>query len=297
MMLTRVSVGKPEAGPATLRRVERSLAKRLWHHPGGRCGLLLAALLGLVAALGPLLAPYDPDRPSYAEALRPPSLTHLAGTDATGRDMLSRLIDGAHRTLGPAVLVVGAVVAIGLAVGIAAALSGGIADALAMRTVDIVMTVPGLVLAYATLGLIGPGFLSLVVALIISDWAYFARLARSYALGIRARPYIQVARMAGISPLRILLTHILPGVAVPLAVVASIDVGTIVGVISGFSFLGLGVQPPAAEWGSMLAESRFYFTIAPWLLIGPAAMIVTAVLTANLVGTALRDVLDPKATK
>ncbi len=272
----------------------RLLVRRLWRQRGARAGLLIGTVLLLLAAFGPWLAPMDPNVPNYADALQGPGLGHWLGTDSTGRDLASRLIDGAQRTLGASVVVIVITLAIGLLVGLVAGLAGGIVDTLLMRLVDVMMTLPGLVLAFAVIGLLGPSFGALVAALVIADWAHYARLARSYALQARSQPYIVAARMADVGSLRILVTHVLPAVAVPLAIVASIDLGGVVGAIAGFSFLGLGVQPPYAEWGAMLAESRFYFTIAPWLLAGPAAMIVLAVLAANLVGNGLRDALDPK---
>jgi ABC-type dipeptide/oligopeptide/nickel transport system permease subunit len=156
------------------------------------------------------------------------------------------------------------------------------------------MTLPGLVLAFAIIGILGPGFLNLLLALIVADWAYYARLARSYTLTARQRPDVIAARMAGIGWGRILLGHILPGVALQLAIIASLGLGGMIASISGFSFLGLGVQQPYAEWGAMLAESRFYFPIAPWLLLLPAGLIFLSVLAANLVGNGLRDALETR---
>ncbi|MCV6593570.1 MAG: ABC transporter permease, partial [Silicimonas sp.] len=215
--------------------------------------------------------------------------------DATGRDMFSRSLDAAHRSIGAALLVLGAVFLIGLIIGTVAGLSGGVIDTVLMRIADIAMTLPGLVLAFAVLGILGPGFVNLLIALIIADWAWYARLARSLSLGARRKPHVIAARLAGIPAWRIIWGHILPGVAVQLGIVASLALGGMIGAISGFSFLGLGVQPPHAEWGAMLAESRLYFTIAPWLLIAPAGLIFLSVLSANILGNALRDVAGGEA--
>ncbi|PID60387.1 MAG: nickel transporter subunit [Gammaproteobacteria bacterium] len=261
----------------------------MWHHRGGRAGILLGGALLLFALVGAFWPPHDPNVPDYARALAAPNLTHPFGTDATGRDMFSRCMDGAHRSIGAAVLVLAAVFFIGLVVGTLAGLAGGLTDTLLMRITDIVMTLPGLVLAFAILGLLGPGFVNLLVALIIADWAWYARLARSLSLDARQRPHVLAARMAGIPRWRIIAGHILPGVALQVGVVASLALGGMISAISGFSFLGLGVQPPHAEWGMLLAESRLYFTLAPWLLIAPAMLIFLSVLSANLIGNALRD--------
>ena len=284
--------------PVALERaLPRTLWPRLWHHGEARIGLLIGALLLLMAVGGPLLLPYDPDLPDYGVALQAPSAAHWLGTDHTGRDRLSRLLDGTHRSLGAAVVVLTFTFAIGLLVGVAAGVSGGLVDTLLMRVVDILMTLPGLVLAIAVVGVLGPGFRNLLLALIIADWAYYARLARSYVLTARQRPDVIAARLAGIGTWRILWTHILPSVALQMLVVATLDLGSMISAISGFSFLGLGVQPPLAEWGAILAESRFYFPIAPWLLLAPGGMILAAVLAANLVGNALRDLLDPRQVR
>ncbi|MEM9430085.1 MAG: ABC transporter permease subunit [Pseudomonadota bacterium] len=274
--------------------VDRRVLTRLWRHPAGRVGLLVGGALLFVAALGAVWTPHAPDVPNYANALKRPSLAHPFGTDATGRDMLSRVMDGAHRSIGAALLVLGAVFATGLVVGTLAGLAGGLTDTVLMRIADIAMTLPGLVLAFAVLGLLGPGFLNLLIALIIADWAWYARLSRSLSLDARRRPHVIAARMAGIPGWRIVLGHILPGVALQVGIVASLALGGMIGAISGFSFLGLGVQPPAAEWGALLAESRLYFALAPWLLIAPAGAIFLSVLSANLVGNALRDCAAPQ---
>ncbi|MEM1430370.1 MAG: ABC transporter permease subunit [Pseudomonadota bacterium] len=285
-----LDVTRPDVVPPP---VERRLLRRLWRHPSGRWGLLLGAALLLFAALGAVWTPYAPDVPDYANALKGPSLAHPFGTDATGRDMFSRVMNGAHRSIGAAMLVLAAVFAIGLVLGTLAGLAGGLTDTVVMRVADVAMALPGLVLAFAVLGLLGPGFVNLLVALIVADWAWYARLSRSLSLDARQRPHVIAAQMAGIPRWRIVLGHILPGVALQVGIVATLALGSMIGAISGFSFLGLGVQPPAAEWGALLAESRLFFALAPWLLLAPAWMIFLSVLAANLVGNALRDVASP----
>ncbi|PIE06628.1 MAG: nickel transporter subunit [Rhodobacterales bacterium] len=290
--MSLIDITRPVALP---RAADRHILGRLWRHRSGRAGLLLGLALVLFALVGAFWTPEPPNLPNYANALKPPGLAHPFGTDATGRDVLSRTMDGAHRSIGAALLVLGAVFAIGLMVGALAGLAGGLTDTLLMRLTDIAMTLPGLVLAFAVLGLLGPGFVNLLVALIIADWAWYARLARSLALGARHKPHVIAAEMAGISRARIILGHILPGVALQVGIVASLALGGMIGAISGFSFLGLGVQPPHAEWGALLAESRLYFALAPWLLFAPAGLIFLAVLSANMVGNALRDVAGGEA--
>ncbi|MEO0912260.1 MAG: ABC transporter permease [Pseudomonadota bacterium] len=277
-----------------LQELDRRILSQLWQHPSGRAGVLIGVAMLLFAAIGALWTPHAPDVPNYANALKAPSLAHPFGTDANGRDMFSRVMEGAHRSIGAALVVLGAVFAIGLVVGTLAGLSGGLVDAVLMRIADVAMTLPGLVLAFAVLGLLGPGFLNLLVALIIADWAWYARLSRSFSLDARKRPHVIAAQMAGIPRWRIIWGHILPGVALQVGIVATLGLGGLIGAISGFSFLGLGVQPPAAEWGALLAESRLFFSLAPWLLIAPAGAIFVSVLSANLVGNALRDIATPE---
>lgn len=285
------------ARPSVSTVADRGLFNRLWRHRSGRAGLLLGVLLLVFAVLGTFWTPHPPDLPNYANALKPPSLTHLFGTDATGRDMFSRVMDGAQRSVGAALLVLGAVFFIGLCVGILAALAGGVTDVLLMRLVDITMTLPPLVLGFVVLGLLGPGLFNLLIAIIIGEWAYYARLARSLSLDAHARPHVIAARMAGVPGWQIIWGHILPGVALQLGIYATLQLGIMISIISGFSFLGLGVQPPAAEWGALLSESRLFFPIAPWLLIAPAFAIFLSILSANLLGNALRDVASPREAR
>lgn len=271
----------------------RTLWGQLLRHNAARLGLILGLILAFIVLVGPLLVTQDPNVPDYGAKLAAPSVDHPLGTDQAGRDQLARLVDGGARSLGAALLVLGCVFVIGLFVGIVAGMAGGLVDVVIMRVVDVLMAFPSLVLAIAVVGILGPGFQNLLLALIISWWAYYARLTRSFVLTARQRSDVIAARLAGIGWGRIVLGHIAPGVVTQLAVVTTLDLGGMIAAISGLSFLGLGVQPPLAEWGAMLSDSRFYFTIAPWLLLGPAALIFLSVVSANLIGNALRDSLDP----
>lgn len=270
----------------------RSLMRRLWLQPSGRAGLLLAAFLCLLAIGGSAPRGIAPERMNLSEKLLPPSRQHLLGTDQYGRDQLARILDGSRRSVGAAVLVLAGVLIAGLTAGIAAGMIGGWVETIAMRSIDVMLAIPSLVLALAISGLLGAGYGNLLLALTISNWAYYARLARSYVRLSRNRPDVIAARMAGIGWLRATAGHIVPGVAVRLAIVATLDLGTIIIGFASLSFLGLGVQPPEAEWGAMLAESRFYFSTAPWLLIAPATAIFLSVVAANLIGNALREAND-----
>ncbi len=273
--------------------VNRGLLRRLVAHPTGRVGLGLSVLLVLAVVVGPLVVGQSATELDLPGKLTPPGAEHWLGTDQFGRDQLARLLDGGRRSLGAAALVLVGALVISMTIGIAAGLAGPVVDAVAMRVVDVLLALPGLILALAIVGVMGPGFANLVLALVISSWAYYARLARSYVLAARTRGDVLVARAAGIGRVRVVVGHIVPGVAAQLLVVATLDLGGVVVAIAGLSFLGLGVAPPDAEWGAMLSETRLYFTTAPWLLAGPAAASLLAVTAANLVGDALRDVAAP----
>ena len=272
---------------------KRSFWRRLCENSQAKFSLILGGFLLCFIIIGPLIYRIDPDKPDYTNKLSPPTTTHILGTDQAGRDHLARLMAGGLHSLGAALLVLLMVSAAGLAIGLVAGMSGGGFDAIAMRLVDMMMALPSMVMAIAVVGVLGPGFLNLLLALVISSWAYYARLTRSYVLTARQRPDVVSARLAGIGRGRIIFSHILPGVLTQLIVIVTLNLGAMIAWISGLSFLGLGIQPPRAEWGAMLSGSRFYFTFAPWLLAGPAACIFLSVISANLLGNALRDVLEP----
>ena len=278
-------------GGAGTRRL-RTL-RRLLQHRSGTLGLAGLLLVAAVAVLGPHLTPYDPTEVNVLEKLHPPSAAHWLGTDYLGRDLLSRTVDGAHRSLGTALAVVGAVLAVSIVFGCLAGFAGGAIDATIMRLVDVKLGLPGLVLALALVGTLGPGLSTLILALTVAQSPWYIRLIRTMVLRERGRPYVLVARVHGAPPVAVVWRHVLPAVAGQLAVLATLDLGSVVLAVAGLSFLGLGVQPPAAEWGAMLNDGRITFALHPLLMIVPGACIFFTVLCANLCGDALRDVLDP----
>ncbi|HEV2126646.1 MAG TPA: ABC transporter permease subunit, partial [Chloroflexota bacterium] len=253
-------------------------------------GLLLIVCTALV---GPRLVPYDPTAVNVVEKLQPPSSAHLLGTDYLGRDLLSRTVDGAHRSLGTAVLVVAAVLTVSVFFGSLAGFAGGIVDIVIMRIVDVKLGLPGLVLSLALVGTLGPRLSTLMLALVVAQAPWYIRLIRTMVLRERERPYVLVARVHGASQAAIVWRHVLPAVFGQLAVLATLDLGSVVLAVAGLSFLGLGVQPPLAEWGAMLNDGRITFAQRPLLMIVPGFCIFFTVLSANLFGDALRDVLDP----
>lgn len=253
-----------------------------------RLGIGIAGFLVILAIAAPFVLPFQPNEQNPAEKLAAPSFKHLLGTDQYGRDVLARLADGAKRSLGAALVVLSGTLFLSLIVGIAAGITGGIVDTIAMRVVDVLLALPSLVLALALVGVLGVGFENLLIALVFSSLAYYTRLARSYTISARKRQDIIVARLSGVGWTRIVSGHVVPDVFAQLLIVATLDLGGVIVAFAGLSFLGLGVQPPDAEWGAMLNESRLFFTNAPWLLLAPAAAIFLSVMAANLIGNALQ---------
>ncbi|MFV0307659.1 MAG: ABC transporter permease [Desertimonas sp.] len=274
-------------------RVQSGLWQRLWRHRGGRVGVLLLAVIATAALFGPLLVEADPNQPDYVNELAGPGRGHLLGTDGAGRDLLARTLVGARSSLGAALIVMAIVTVIGLLVGVLAGTAGGPLDAILNRVTDVVMGLPELVLTLAIIGVLGPTFPNLVLAMSATGWAGLAKLARSHTLGAGRRPDAVAARMAGAGSVRVALGHVLPG-AVSLVLVAStLRLGTTVVSLAGLSFLGLGAQPPTAEWGKMLSDSRQTLALAPFQVIGPCAGLMLTVLAATLISDALRDVSEP----
>ncbi|GAA1017397.1 peptide ABC transporter permease [Acrocarpospora pleiomorpha] len=282
---------EPTAPPA------RGVLARLLKRRDARAALVILVLGALGILAGPALVPYAPDVADFDNVLSGPSAAHWLGTDQFGRDQLARLLDGGSRSLLATALVLVISVAAGLIVGTLAGVAGGLIDVVAMRAVDMALAVPGVVLTLALLGALGPGFGNLVIALAATAWPPYARLARSYVRSGRERPDVVTARLAGAGWPRAAVAHLLPGAATHVMVVAALDVGHTIMAVTGLSFLGLGAQPPDAEWGVMLSDSRLYLTQAPWLLLAPSAAIVLVILAAILLGEAAAEVSDPRRAR
>ena len=260
-----------------------------------------AALGGIVLVLvaagaAPLLAPHDPAQQQLSQAFSPPTAEYLLGTDHLGRDLLSRLLYGARATLASALAVLAVALLLGVAVGLTAGFSGGWVDALLMRLADVLLAFPTLLLAVAVAGTLGQSLLHVVVALVAVGWASFARAVRGLVLACRAQEYILAARALGSSRRRILAREVLPNVIGPVVVLAALDLGTIILNLAGLNFLGLGVQPPTAEWGAMLRAAQPHLQTEPQLLLYPTAAIVVVVLGVNVLADAVRDALDPTSS-
>jgi len=256
-------------------------------------GALLVSLLVLLAVFGQWLAPHDPDLIDVGQRLQPASMSHWLGTDHLGRDLLSRLIVGTRLSLGSVLLTLSLVLALGLLVGGVAGFVGGKLDLLLMRLCDMFMTFPTLVLAFFFVTLLGTGLTNVIVAIALSHWAWYARMVRGLVIAQRGREYLLAARLAGASRWSRLRQHVVPNIAGPLLVLATMDIGHMMLHVSGLSFLGLGVTPPTAEWGVMINDAKEFIWTHPQLLLWPGLMIFFSVMAFNLLGDALRDRLDP----
>ncbi|MEB5974568.1 ABC transporter permease [Pantoea dispersa] len=260
-------------------------------------GLTLVTVLVAMALLAPLLAPFDPNAQVIEQRLLAPSALHWFGTDGFGRDLLSRVIYGARPTLLLVSLILVLTIPVGLLVGITAGYVGGWTERVLMRITDIFLSLPNLVIALALVAMLGPGLMNGALALALTSWPPFARQARAETLALRRSDYLAAARMQGITGLRLMFGHILP-LCLPTAVVrAALSLGGIILSAAGLGFLGMGVQPPTAEWGSMVAEGSKVIFDQWWVAAAPGAAILFASLAFNLTGDGLRDRLDTRHAK
>ena len=267
--------------------------RRIAAIPQALSGVILLVMLAL-CAFPDAFSPEDPLKTQPGRRLQPPSASHLLGTDYLGRDILSRVIHGARISLIPALVVVAVAGAVGSLVGLVGGYVGGWLDEGLMRLTDVFLAVPALVLAMAIATALGPSARNAAIAVIVVWWPSYARLARSEAQILRAVEFVQAASATGAGHIRILLRHMLPNQAASLIVKASLDAGTVLLLLSGLSFLGIGAQSPAPEWGLEVATSRQYMFERPWYTIGASAAIFLAVYSMNLAGDALRERLDPR---
>lgn len=266
------------------------------------CPLVILAasiilLLTVIALFAPVISPHDPLVVNMKESLQGPSPNHLMGTDQLGRDLFSRILHGTRISLSIAFATVAACVVLGVAVGSVAGFLGGIVDDVLMRAVDILMAFPGLLLTIAVAGMLGPSLQNLMLAMIVTSWVGYARIARGAVLSVKEYAFVEAARSLGSSEVRILVEHIIPNIVHPIIVLATLNMGQTILSIAGLSFLGLGAQPPAPEWGAMLNEACSFMGLAPHLFIFPGLAIVVTVLAFNFLGDGLRDLLDPRFKK
>lgn len=271
-----------------------SRLRRLLANPSSVIGLLLVLALVVVAAFAPLIATHDPNVQDFAMRLKPPSAAHWLGTDQFGRDLFSRLVHGARPTLLVVLLVIVMAAPFGFVLGLVAGYFGGFIEATLMRITDIVMAFPRLVLALALVAVMKPGLLNAVIAIAITAWPPYARLARAEALALRKADFVEAARGLGMGWRGIVFGQIMPLCLASVAIRATLDMAGIILTAAGLGFLGLGAQPPLAEWGAMIAQGRDQAFDAWWVAAVPGLAILAVSLGFNLLGDGLRDVLDPK---
>ena len=257
-------------------------------------GLIIIITLAFIALFAPFIAPHDPIEQNLEKRLLPPCREYPMGTDDLGRCLLSRIIYGARVSLQLGVIVVGIITVIGVTLGLISGYYGGIVDEIIMRLVDVVLAFPGIILALAVAGALGPGLFNVMLALAMVGWTGLARVVRGSVLSVKQKEFVESARALGCSDLHIMTRHILPNVMAPVIVLATLDMAFIILAAAGLSFLGLGAQPPTPEWGSMLNNGRAFMRTAPHLTTFPGLAIMVAVLAFNFLGDGLRDVLDPR---
>jgi len=260
-------------------------------------GLVIVILFFLTALFAPWLAPHDPDEQDLSFVLKPPTSNHLLGTDEFGRDILSRIVYGTRPTLMVAVIATLIGLVIGGGLGLISGYHGGRLDSLVMRSLDVLLAFPGILLALAIISATGPGIIGVIIATSIYSIPQLARVTRGAVLGVKENDYIMAARATGERTGTIMLLYILPNVIMPVLSLTLVRMGVVIIIAASLSFLGVGIQPPTAEWGVMLSKGRNYIRIAPFLPIFPGLAIVILVLSLNLVGDGLRSALDPKLRK
>ncbi|GAC1641554.1 MAG: ABC transporter permease [Chloroflexota bacterium] len=266
----------------------------LLHNRSAIVGMSILAILLIAALAGPWMAPFDPYNQSLQIQLTGPSSAHHLGTDQYGRDIFSRILYGTRSALLAGVVANGIATVLGVFIGLIAGYYGRWIDALLMRMTDVMLSFPYLLLALIIVSILGTGLTSAIIAIGIVYTPQFARLVRGTVLEARDLEYVQAARALGIPSARIMRRHVLPNVLAPIMVMATLTVGLAIVETAGLSFLGLGAQPPAADWGAMLADGRSYMLSAPWIATFPGLAILITVLGFNLLGDGLRDVLNPR---
>ena len=259
--------------------------------------LVLAGILLLVTIFADRIVPYDPYAQDLSKSMMPPSAEHLMGTDRYGRDMFSRVIVGAQVSIFFTLALVGVISVFGTIVGTLCGYYGGAFDSIVMRISDVCLAFPGLVFALAIAALLGGGVGNAVIALAVISWPKYARVARSQTLALKNVPFVLAARLSGCTSLQMILRHILPNILGPILVTAMLDIGTMMMELAGLSFLGLGAQPPTAEWGNMMSGGRSMLQTYPWLVLSPGLAIFVTVVIFNLLGDTVRDYMDPKNSR
>ncbi|MCA3261805.1 MAG: ABC transporter permease [Telmatospirillum sp.] len=269
--------------------------RRLFLHPGAMVGTVVFAVLVLAAILAPAIAPYDWNETDAGPRLSAPSAEHLFGTDLHGRDVFSRVIAGGRYSISLGIATVLMSLMLGSLIGVFLGFTGGKIDAWGCRFLDVLLGFPAIVLAIMIVSVMGVGLVNVVIAVAIAGVPRFARVVRGAVLVLREQLYVEAARALGASDARIMRRHLLPNVASTLVVLGTLDLGNAILSTATLSFLGLGAQPPTPEWGTMLSGGREFMRYAPWTMIFPGMALFLIVMSVNLVGDRLSQVLDPKA--
>ena len=270
---------------------------RLAENPAAILGLSILLIMFFVAVFAPVLSPYEYDKINIAEAYQQPSWSHPAGTDQLGRDILARLMYGARYSLSIGLIATIAGTIGGVILGAVAGFFGHVVDEVIMRLLDVMQSMPALILNVAIASALGPGFVNCIIAISVSIAPRAARLLRASILSIRDMEYIQAATITNCSTVKTITKHLIPNALSSSIVQASMSIGSAITAAAGLSYLGLGVQPPIPEWGAMLSEGRAYIRSFPFMTIYPGILIAVTVLSLNLLGDGLRDALDPKLKK
>ena len=268
--------------------------KRFFSHPLNAISGIIIAVMLTMAFTAPLIAPFPYDLVATDEQWQGPSAKHWLGTDQYGRDVLSRIIYGSRISLLVGFITVVIAMVIGVAMGSIAGYFGGKVDEILMRVVEIFMAVPGIVLALAIVAMLGPSLVNLIIALCIYRIAQFARITRGAFLSVMALDYVTSCRALGMNGFRVIMFHVLPNCLGPIVVLATVLFGNVILTEATLSFLGLGIQPPAASWGVMIADGNEYLVFAPWMSVFPGIFLLFTMLSVNLLGDGLRDHLDPR---
>jgi peptide/nickel transport system permease protein len=272
----------------------RLALRRLLGRRAAVVGLAVVAFFIVLAIVAPLAAPYDPVATDWQAVRKPPSALHLFGTDELGRDVLARVIWGARASLMAGLVSVSIALAVAVPLGLLSGYLGGVVDGLLMRIIDAMLAIPFLVLAIALAAFLGPSLANAMIAIGVVQTPIFTRLTRGQTLAVKHEDYIEAARAVGNPHRRILLRHILPNILAPILVQATLAIAAAIIAEASLSFLGLGQQPPAPSWGSMLNTASHFLSQAPWMAVWPGLAIFSLVLSFNLLGDGLRDALDPR---
>src|SRR5689334_1275720 len=288
--VVRADASSSRAGDGAWRRAWRRLRRRR----GAMVGLVVVVAFVAIALLAPWLAPFDPVETSWSAIRKAPSAEHWFGTDDIGRDVLSRVIWGTRASLMAGVVSVSISLALGVPIGLAAGFAGGFVDALISRITDAFLACPFLILAIALAAFLGPNLTNAMIAIGVSATPIFVRLTRGQVINVKVEDYIEAARALGAPPLRTAWRHVLPNILAPVLVQATLATAAAIIAEASLSFLGLGQQPPAPSWGSMLNVAKNYVDNAPWMAIWPGIAIFVLVLAFNILGDGLRDALDPR---